>query len=396
MTLALDDRPALTWPARFADTVLGTGTGLYLRHAALFGVLVYLAYVGIVLLVSVVQPQINWDAIPYAAIAVERAYTDPAALHAYAYSTIEAQVSPTEFLALTTDGGYRSAMYADAAAFVSMLGMYRVKWLYVELLTFLSGYMNPVDALRLISMASALVFAGVSLAWLRSERSLSMAAAFAGILIVSSFTDAARAATPDMLFSALLLAGLYAHRFNRELLTTLLLVLAFLVRPDNLIFLGVYSVLLVVYRRWSWGVLAAFAICAITFLPITQMTGQPGWWKHLYFTAVERANTLEGYNPPFSIAAYLFGLTKQFVLAVTAQTWVGTALLALGGWALANTIGRPLDERQRVLVLGLLLCLPAKFLLVPVFDSRIYFGYLIAVFLVLSGNLRRPAAPAAA
>lgn len=373
---------------RFADSTLALVPTLYSRQAVLLGVAAFMLYVAIAIVVSYAQPQTDWDALAYLGIAAERLYDTPAALHAYAYGVVEASVKPAAFIQLTQDGGgYRSQMLADPAGFVSMFGMYRVKWLYIEAVAGLSHFMEPMTAMRVISGASALAVAGVVLLWLKAERALVLAPVIAAILALMGYADLARGLMPDMLFSMLLLAGLYTYMQRQETITGLLLFVAFLVRPDNIIFLGVFSVLLTVYGQRSWGVFAAIILSAVLFVPITKMTGQPGWWEQLYFASVEHQPTLEGFSPAFSIAVYLGALAKQFLLAVTAQSWVAVLILGLTGWFVTTRAGLGLDKRSRVLMLAVVLGVAAKFILVPIFDTRIYFAYVLTIFLILSGRL---------
>jgi hypothetical protein len=361
---------------------------LYRRHAAALGILGFSIYLLTLMGVSIGQLRIDWDIFPYLAIAAERVHTDPVALHAHAFNVVKTNVSPDRFTVLTQDGGYRTQMYTDANGFVSMLGMYRVKWLYCELLTALASIMPPFAAIRLISGVSALVFAGVLLRWLQIEKALALAPIFAALLIVLDFSELARAASPDTLFSALLLGGVFAYVRQYEAATAALLFLAFLARPDNLVFLGIFSTLLLVYRQSRWGVLAAFFASAFVFVPLKIATGHPGWWTQVYVTSIELPTTLVEFHPAFSITLYFTALIKQFLLAVTAQTWVGVFVLGLAAWLVIDSLGFALDKSRHVLMQAVVLSTVAKFILLPIYDTRIYFVYVLVVFLILASKFK--------
>ena len=174
-------------------------------------------YVLLTALSAVILPDPNWDMLPYIAVAEESAYPTPQALHDYAYGAVKAGVSAGDYLALTDDGGgYRTRMANDAAAFHSMLPMYRVKFLYAEILSGLSQVMSPVAAMQAVQVFSTLLFGAIVLLWLRSAGALALAPVVAAVLIVAEFAYAARSNTPDMLCSALLLGGLYAHIRQRR------------------------------------------------------------------------------------------------------------------------------------------------------------------------------------
>src|SRR5690606_25308860 len=138
------------------------------------------------------------------------------------------------------------------------------------------------------------------------------------------------------------------------------------------------------YRQWSLGVFAGFAVCAALFVPLTAATGQPGWWVHVYVSAVEKANSLTDFHPPFSPVYYAMALAKQFLLAVTSQTWVAVLVATLAGWYASEAAGARLGPRARTLMLACVLSIAAKFLLAPIFDTRIYFSYLVTMALILA------------
>ena len=384
----------LPWAAtatRFEETgqrFLDHSIEFYVKHAVVLGGTLFATYVLLVLATAFIKPVTDWDILAYIAVAAEHNFASPAALHAHTYQTLKDHVSDADFLRLTSDGEYRRVMSSDPAAFVSMLGMYRVKYLYCQLLAALSALMSPIWAVRTISAVSAAAFGAISFAWLKHNRALSLAPIFAGILIVTGFADMARAVSPDMVFAATVLVGLYAHVRRQELLSALLLFAAFLLRPDNIIFLGLFAVLLAIFRQWSWGVFAAFAAAAIVFIPLTLYTGAPGWWPHLVFTSSsDLPVTLDGYHPPFSILIYVKAFLKQFLKALTSEPWIGVLLLMLAGWYVVDRPNQPLSRQSRILMLALVLGIAAKFIVLPVYETRIFFPFLVAPFLVFSSSL---------
>ena len=109
------------------------------------------------------MPDPNWDMLPYLAIAEEGTYPDAQALHDYAYSTVKAGVAAGDYQTLTDDGGgFRSHMTQNAADFHSLLGMYRIKFLYAEILSTMSSVMSPVEAMRVVSVFSVLLFGAIA------------------------------------------------------------------------------------------------------------------------------------------------------------------------------------------------------------------------------------------
>jgi hypothetical protein len=371
---------------RMTKAALTWGESSYARLAAPVGAVAFALYILLIAATAWLMPDANWDMLPYLAVAEESTYPDPQALHDFAYGAVRAGVSEGEYKALVDDGGgYRSHMAENATEFHSMLGMYRIKFLYAEILSGLSTVMSPVEAIRAVQVFSVLLFGAIALAWLRAESALALAPLLGGMLVVEEFSYIARAATPDLLCAALLLGAAFAYMRGREALTALLLFAAFMVRPDNIVFLAIFAVLLVAYRERSWGVLAGFAASFVAYFAISRWAGHPGWWPHLWFSSIEQHTNMDGFDPPFSVVLYLKAFAGSVIRAIDFNTWVGVAILALAGWYAASRAGFRLERRAGILFAALVLGVLAKFTVFPIHDTRIYFPNLIPPFLLLAG-----------
>ncbi|TPK38166.1 DUF2029 domain-containing protein [Mesorhizobium sp. B2-5-3] len=370
---------------RLTAAGLAGGEGTYARLAAPIGAAAFALYILLTALTAWLMPDSNWDMLPYLAISEEGTYPDAQALHDYAYNTVKAGVSAGDYKTLTDDGGgFRSHMAENAADFHSLLGMYRIKFLYAEILSTLSAAMSPVEAMRLVQVASVLLFGAITLLWLRSEKALALAPVIGAVLIMADFGDAARASTPDLLTSALLLGGLYAYVRGREAATAILLFLAFMVRPDNIVFLAVFAVLLIAFRQQAWGALVGFAASFVAYFAISHWAHHPGWWPHLWFSSVEQHYNMDGFEPPFSVVAYLKAFAASLLRAVNLNSWVGVSVLALAGWYAVGRAGFRINRRAGILFAALVLGALAKFTVFPIHDTRIYFPHLVPPFLLLA------------
>ncbi|RWA84681.1 hypothetical protein [Mesorhizobium sp.] len=373
---------------RLTEAGLAWGEGVYARWAAPIGAAAFSLYILLTAVTAWFMPDANWDMLPYLAIAEEGTYLDPQALHDYAYSAVKEGVSAGDYKTLTDDGGgFRSHMTENAADFHSLLGMYRIKFLYAEILSSLSHVVSPVEAMRLVQVFSVLLFGIITLAWLRAEGALALAPVAGAVLIMADLGDAARASTPDLLCSALFLGGLFAFVRKREVATAILLFLAFMARPDNIVFLAIFAVLLVAFRQKAWGALAGFAASFIAYFAISHWAQHPGWWPHLWFASIEQHYNMDGFEPPFSVAAYLKAFAASVVRAVNVNTWVGVSVLALAGWYGLDRAGLRLDRRAGILLAALVFGVLAKFTVFPIHDTRIYFPNLLPPFLLLAAPL---------
>lgn len=371
---------------RLTGAGLAWGEGTYARLAAPIGAVGFALYILLTAVTAWFMPDANWDMLPYLAIAEESSYPDVQALHDYAYGTVKADVPAGDYRTLTDDGGgFRSHMAGNAADFHSLLGMYRIKFLYAEILSTMSSVMSPVEAMRLLQVFSVLLFGAIALLWLRSEGALALAPVLGAVLIMADFGDAARASTPDLLCSALFLGGLFAYTRGREVATAILLFLAFMARPDNIVFLAIFAVLLVVFQQKAWGALAGFAASLVAYFAISHWAQHPGWWPHLWFSSIEQHYNMDGFEPPFSVVAYLKAFAASVVRAISLNSWVGVSVLALAAWYALSRAGFRLDRRAGILFAALVLGVLAKFTVFPIHDTRIYFPNLIPPFLLLAG-----------
>ncbi|RWK55348.1 hypothetical protein [Mesorhizobium sp.] len=371
---------------RLTEAGLAWGEGTYARLAAPIGAAAFTLYILLTAVTAWFLPDANWDMLPYLAIAEEGTYRDVQALHDYAYGTVRDGVSSDDYKILIDDGGgFRSHMAGNAGDFHSLLGMYRIKFLYAEILSTMSSVMSPVEAMRAVSVLSVLLFGVIALLWLRSEGALALAPVAGAVLMMAEFGDAARAATPDLLCSALFLGGLFAYVRGREVATAILLFLAFMARPDNIVFLAVFAVLLVAFRQKAWGALTGFAASLVAYFAISHWAQHPGWWPHLWFSTIEQHYNMNGFDPPFSAVAYLQAFAVSVIRAVSLNNWVGISVLALVGCYAASRAGFNLDRRAGILFAALVLGVLAKFTVFPIHDTRIYFPNLIPPFLLLAG-----------
>ena len=76
------------------------------------------------------------------------------------------------------------------------------------------------------------------------------------------------------LMAVFYLGALYAYVRGREVATAVLLFLAFMARPDNIVFLAIFAVLLVAFRQKAWGALAG-AFAAVEAIKALAGLGEP-------------------------------------------------------------------------------------------------------------------------
>ncbi len=364
-----------------------------MKPGAVAGVLFLAVYTVMVCAVAVVFPDANWDMIAYVASVLEGPGTAVQQVHAQAYELVRQSIGDGAFLVLTADRPYRIEQYANADAFASMLGFYRVKLLYVEVAQWLAPWFGPVGALRTISAVSVIAVGAITLLWLIDQKSLAVAPLALILLILTGFGDVARLATPDLFSAAFVIAGVLLYVRGHDIPGGLFLLLAVLVRPDHLALVGIMMVASVVIRPVAKGAIGAFVLGLIAYVMISRTADHPGWWVQFWFTNIEYVPTLEGFDPPFSLTAYGKATVQALVRALVEERW--PAVLALMIFLGALMLRRDFDftRRESVALTTVLLTIPAKFLILPLYPDRFYFAYLLVFGLILVAVYGRQGRP---
>lgn len=373
------------------EAVLRMLAALWSRWGALVSALSIVGFLAVVLAIDWLRPEHNWDTLAYLGVVARDwlGMMSAADIHAYAYDTVRNAVEPDQYAILTQIDAYRERMAADPDAFVSMLGMYDVKWLYVALLAWLGPVFGAYQAGYAINVfAAALVSAGL-IWWFHSVRMLQYGFIATALMIIMTVTGFAMVDIPDFLGFALLVTGVLALDRGRDIVGLVLLFVSVLVRPDTAAVMGVLMAM-----AWFWRdsltpkAAIAFLVSFVAYFAIKQAGTYPGWWVHAWFTAYRMENTLDGFHPDFSLKIYLIGFVWQLVRAALENVWLGMLALALFGWALMQGAGIRLVRRRLVLVSSMLIGIAAKFVVFPVHDTRFYVALLLPAILLLIAGAR--------
>lgn len=359
-------------------TLLGTFGAMF------FGVFV----VGLAILAAL-QPGYGYDYIPYFGATLEWTGVDSATAHRRAYMSMQSVAPPDVFCALTTGDAYRLRQFADPAAFSSVLPFYSVKIGYLSLLAAALAYGDPVVWAWTASLLAGLGTGFVAALWLRREGALSLAPAIAALMLGAGFFELLRVPSPDAIATALLLLAAMLWLRGQDRLWLLPLAVAFLFRPDTVIFALALTLAAPLFGQKALSAALAFLAMLAASFWLESMFGHPGWWVHYWFSNVEIQPTLEGFDAPFSLLAYLKGQARGLFGALTQTGWLApAALVAILGLASLKLPKRPSD-RAFALFLACAMAIAGKFVLFPLPDDRLYFAFVIMAALCIASTYAR-------
>lgn len=366
----------------------GCVAAMFWRHAALLGALALIAYVCAITVISWAHPHLNWDMIAYVAAAAEPRFVNASELHGYAYGQIRFLADDAQFAALTGADAYRAHQFANPDAFASMLGMYKVKALYVGLVQALAGAFGEVGAIRLITTVSTAVTGTVFLLWLYRRQALAYAPLIIGFMMLAGYGDIARIGSPDAFFMALLSLGLFLHDRGKAWLGALALFMATLVRSDTIVFLAAWAVLSLLFNLRQWSVVAAFLVSLAAYPFVTGSAGHPGFWPHFVFSTTEQVMTMDGFHPAFSVGIYLRAVAIGVVRTLTETSWLAAIALLIPVWVWLKRSGEGLESKADILVLALVAGVIGRFVLFPLPDTRIHGAYLAPMLMAMIPAIR--------
>lgn len=380
MSIAEPSQSPLWAPDRLLDIVQPVLTKKTLDRAAF---LMFAMFIIVIAVIGLKKPEYNWDMAPYVAAAIQDNYTDAESLHKEVWKRMEARASDNQMYKLRAGNPYNLYVYENPEAFVSMLPMFKVKVAYNAAIRALSNVISPIDATILISAMSALIFGAICLLWMQKGGFIQAAPLLIALLLMSGYYYMPRIATPDMMFAVFCLGGIFLLLRGHEIVALPFLFVAFLVRPDNIIFLFALCLVALAFNQKKLGYFALFGAAVASYFLITSGNDHPGWWAHFYFSTVEIQYTMVGFSPDFSLIKYVNGVLRGIMVSLQNNNWPKLMLVLLFAWAMLARSGMAPNRRNTAMLVAIILCFGGKFVTFPLPDDRTYFVYVIAFAMIL-------------
>ncbi len=344
----------------------------------------FVAFICGIVVLAAWLPGYSYDYVPYLGATLEWLGADAATAHRQAYTFMQAVAPPEIFAALTTGDEYRLRQSTDAAAFASILPFYSIKIGYMALLATVLEVGDPATWAWKASLLAGLVTGFVALFWMRRDGATLLAPVLAAVMLGAGFFELSRNPSPDAIATPLLLMAALLWLRGRDWLWVLPLALAFLFRPDTVVFALAIALAAPLFGQRALSAVIAMACLFVASFWLEGMFDHPGWWTHYWFSNVSIQPTLEGFNEPFSLVAYLKGQARGIVQSVTQTGWIVPAIIvACAGLASLRLPERPAN-RHFALFMACGLTIAGKFVLFPLPDDRLYLPFVVIAALCIA------------
>ncbi|PHP67519.1 hypothetical protein CSC94_07375 [Zhengella mangrovi] len=362
---------------------------IWVCHGAALGLALLAGFFLSVMVIGWLRPVHAWDMIAYLGAAWEDRYPMPGDLHHAVWEAVRLGTSPERFAVLAEGDAYRVRQFTDPLAFQSQLGMYEIKWLYVQLVAWLVPVTGAMHAGYVINLAAAAGLFAVLAWWLAAVRMLNLAPLVVALLMVARFPSLATAETPDLLNVTLVCAALLLLDRRHAVAGALAAVLAVAVRPDSIVLVAGLTGAFWLWRQAGAGAMALALLASLAaYLGIQHVSHHPGWWPHLWFSTYQIQEDMQGFQPGFSMAVYGIAFAWNLVRSAFEDSWLGLYLGGLAMWALLTSGGLGFSRMRTALIGAALGAIALKFIIFPLHDGRTYFPMLVPALLLMLAETR--------
>lgn len=336
----------------------------------------------------------TWDVVGYVGAALSWQSSDPLAVQTQTYELLRLTLPEQAFAGLV-GGPYATAMATNAEQFYSQLDMYRIKPLYVGLLTVLDAIgLNLVDAGKVLSVGPAALLCILIYVWLKRHVPANFALSITILLsLCSRLFDVARVILPDSLSALILVLAVYLllERPAATRWAFVLLVLSILVRTNNILFVTP----LLIYMGYTnsrlegWqskGVRApasALVVAVICYFVVSAWFNHQ-WWRLFHHTFIESIADMNAFAAGFSLDQYLQVLGTRLRQIVIGNFVIVTMLLPFLLLAMLGLLAsRGRFAALRMIVMISFLNFVCYFLMFPLVESWDRFFIPFYVFIVV-------------
>lgn len=350
-------------------------------------------YIGLIVLTALasLKPNYNWDCLPYMAIALQMddAHQSNEQLHTYVYAQAKKHIPEQQYKLLIADTPYRQQMKTNAEAFIQQLPFYHIKPIYVALvwLSYSAGLSLPFSTV----LPSLLAFFGIGIIlfkWLSKFVSQNQSILITCcILLAMPFTGIGRESSPDALSCFFILLGCYWFFVKKcWLWVAPTLVLAILTRPDNIILVGLFCLLLLVKKYWSiTDILLVFGFGILSFIIPKLFLASYSWQTLFYHSFIEHLTFPSDTVVNLTLSDYIFAIARNAFREFNVSLIPFLLIFAIPIWNYRKKLTADLSIVWLTIGLTILL----RYLLFPVFTGRFMAPYYLIAILLIINQLKK-------
>ena len=268
------------------------------------------------------NPSYAWDTVAYMSVALRIEGTPDARLHDETYRILDASVPPAwadnlkgvltpEAIAVgssTTamaDVGLRQDWAAHSDSFLAELPFFATKPLYPALMALGDAAgLGLITSGLIVSAIAYFLIGTLFFVWFLEWMPPFVALVTMALLVLNPWlVTLARTVGPDILSICLLLYGAYLAMIRRSITSAAIFVASILVRPENIVYAGMFLLYLGVVRQLSvWQTGAFIAGAGLAYIGISLFGGNYGWKTLFYWVFVNREAVPGAAPPPIGTA----------------------------------------------------------------------------------------------
>ncbi len=302
---------------------------------------IVLAFSLLCLVVPLLTPVDNWDMLGYAASVKSLYGMDAASIHASVFSEYQSYATAYSFEQLTKGSSYREVMHQDAEAFYQQIPFYKIRILYVLMLTLVSEMgVNVFTAMHFFStFFAAAAFLTLYFGMRHQIHALAWIVAPVFYFFFSLELTIFQRGGVDS-FSFFWVAMIAVAFFRRSKWIYPLLALSVLVRTDLILYTALIFAALFISNRAAWRDIFGWGIITlIAYSSVNHWSENLGWTALINF--VFESNMLATHPQEYSQIPLSF---EQYIGFIFSQhDWISNWFWVALGIAVLNFFLLPLS-----------------------------------------------------
>lgn len=342
--------------------------------------------IGIICVLYGTKPNYNWDCLPYAATVLKIDGLNLSDLHSKTYTLAKKELTSESYEQLTTGGKYREEIANNSKGFIEQLPFYYIKPLYILFILIFFKLGVPLFlSTALPSLISFFIISVITFFLLSRKYNFIISSGITLLLMLfHAFSDVARESSPDTLSSLFLIGTIFSFLNKKTWQVTLLLTLAILTRPDNIIFGGIFLCLSFYKKSFTVKqVILGFVCIGLAYITPKVFIDHYSWKTLFYHSFIEHLTYPNTDNSDFSLLEYCFIIIKNGFKELKVSL---LPLICIP--FIFKQVRQSFSKKSIVILITIAATVIVRYLLFPVLTNRFMFAFYIATIIILLTDLK--------